>query len=262
MTPAGQGEPGDSRADHGGFHEVVAAARRGRIVPLTYPQPDSPAGLPAAVWRRSPRPRRRSCLTSSSSWRLASCRDSLTSSVQPGHLGVARRPASLSGRRPVVVPRPDRDAEGGPGGCPARHDQLGESCPDRSQVNGSCTYAAPGARTAVPIAVNSRPPRENDPWDSRMPTTRGRRAVLRRGRRPRVITATNWKSAIAYFDTVIPVPWPRWPAGRARRRHCRAGIPQRAGRGLIPLLRVPARSGDVGAAGGGAPDQDAGFGLF
>jgi hypothetical protein len=38
MTPAGQGEPGDSRADHGGFHEVVAAAHRGRTVPLAYPQ--------------------------------------------------------------------------------------------------------------------------------------------------------------------------------------------------------------------------------
>jgi 3-oxoacyl-ACP reductase-like protein len=31
MTPADQGEPGDSRADHGSFHEVVAAAHRGRM---------------------------------------------------------------------------------------------------------------------------------------------------------------------------------------------------------------------------------------
>ena len=31
--------------------------------------------------------------------------------------------------------------------------------------------AASGARTAVPMAVNSSPPRENDPWDSRTTTT-------------------------------------------------------------------------------------------
>ena len=49
---------------------------------------------------------------------------------------------------------------------------LAKSCPVRSQVNGSRRpYAAPGARTAVPIAVNSSPPRENDPRRSRTPTT-------------------------------------------------------------------------------------------
>lgn len=53
-----------------------------------------------------------------------------------------------------------------------------------------------------------------------------------------------------------------WPAGRARRRHCQAGRPQEAGRGLIPLLRVPGGSGDVGASGRGMPDQDPWFRLL
>ena len=46
-----------------------------------------------------------------------------------------------------------------------------KSCPDRSEVKGTRGSAAPAARTAVPTAVNSRPPRTNDPRVSRTPTT-------------------------------------------------------------------------------------------
>jgi hypothetical protein len=43
-----------------------------------------------------------------------------------GHLGVARRPAGLPGRREVIVPGPDGQAERQPGRHPARRHQFGE----------------------------------------------------------------------------------------------------------------------------------------
>ena len=48
---------------------------------------------------------------------------------------------------------------------------LANSCPDRSEVNGWRSGGAPGARTAVPMALNSRPPAGNWPMVSRTPTT-------------------------------------------------------------------------------------------
>ncbi len=58
---------------------------------------------------------------------------------------------------------------------------LVKSCPDKSEVNGRfgrvprcCqveTGPTPGARIAVPIALNSRPPAGNAPMVSRTPTT-------------------------------------------------------------------------------------------
>ena len=49
---------------------------------------------------------------------------------------------------------------------------LAKSCPDTSEVKGTDgPFAAPGARIAVPMAVNSSPPRGNSPLDSRTPTT-------------------------------------------------------------------------------------------
>ena len=61
--------------------------------------------------------------------------------------------ASPAGTRPAVISR-------------------AKSCPDKSEVKGRRgAAAAPGTRTAGPIAVNSRPPRANRPRDSRTPTT-------------------------------------------------------------------------------------------
>src|SRR5215471_14371159 len=48
---------------------------------------------------------------------------------------------------------------------------FAKSWPDRSEVNGWRSGIAPGARTAVPIALNSRPPAGNRPIVSRTPTT-------------------------------------------------------------------------------------------
>ena len=48
---------------------------------------------------------------------------------------------------------------------------LAKSWPDRSEVNGCRSRGAPGALTAVPIALNSRPPAGNWPMVSRTPTT-------------------------------------------------------------------------------------------
>src|SRR5215472_18127810 len=45
---------------------------------------------------------------------------------ETGYLRVARAPAALAYRDPVVVPGPDRDAEDQPGRHPASQDQLGE----------------------------------------------------------------------------------------------------------------------------------------
>ena len=48
---------------------------------------------------------------------------------------------------------------------------FAKSWPDRSEVNGWRSGGAPGARTAVPIALNSSPPDGNGPIVSRTPTT-------------------------------------------------------------------------------------------
>ena len=40
---------------------------------------------------------------------------------------------------------------------------FAKSWPDRSEVNGAGSSTPPGARTAVPIALNSRPPAGNLP---------------------------------------------------------------------------------------------------
>jgi hypothetical protein len=110
--------------------------------------------------------------TSLSSWSLASRRDSLTSSVQPATSALPdpqrawRAVARSSCQDPIDMP------SASPAGTQPVVISLAKSCPDRSEVNGSRRpYAAPGARTAVPMAVNSSPPSGNDPRDSRTPTT-------------------------------------------------------------------------------------------
>ena len=73
---------------------------------------------------------------------------------------------------------------------------LAKSCPDRSEVNGRfrreprCrqvdTGPTPGARMAVPIALNSRPPAGNAPMVSRLS-----RNVFFRGRSDVVDTRSS-----------------------------------------------------------------------
>src|SRR5271165_5820368 len=111
-------------------------------------------------------------LTSLSSRRLASCRDSLTSSVQPVTSALAdvhrawRAVVRSSCRDPIEMP------SASPAGTQPVMISLAKSCPDTSEVKGTCgPYGAPGARTAVPMALNSSPPSGNDPRDSRTPTT-------------------------------------------------------------------------------------------
>ena len=47
---------------------------------------------------------------------------------------------------------------------------MAKSCPDRSELNGCLSGTAPGARTAVPMALNSRPPAGNEPMLRLTPT--------------------------------------------------------------------------------------------
>ena len=149
-----------------------------------------PMRVASTIWSRRPavtgqsRSRTRICivaittpsapsrLTSRSSWRLASCRDWLTSSVQPATSALPepqrawRAVTRSSCRDPIEMPSTS------PAGTQPVMISLAKSCPDSSAVKGTGgPCAAPGARTAVPRAVNCGPPRGNDPRDSRMPTT-------------------------------------------------------------------------------------------
>src|SRR5205823_12575538 len=121
-------------------------------------------GRPAITTPSAP-----SRLTSSSSRRLASCRDWFTSSVQPATSTLPdtqrawRAVARSSCRDPIERP------SASPTGTQPAMISLANSCPDTPQVKSA--RGAPGARTAVPMAVKSSPPRGNDPRDSRTPTT-------------------------------------------------------------------------------------------
>ena len=97
-------------------------------------------------------------LTSLSSWCLESRRDSLTSSVQPATSAlpdpqrVWREVVQSSCRDPIEMPSTS------PAGTQPVMISLAKSCPDKSEVKGTwCPRAAPGARIAVPMAVNSQP---------------------------------------------------------------------------------------------------------
>jgi hypothetical protein len=134
---AGPGEAGDRGAGERYLHDVVAAAHRGRAVPLAHPhlhagdhhalgaepsdvlfQP-APGVVPRLVHQFGP----------------------------AGHLRIAGPPASLAGGRPVIVPRPDRDAERETGRYPPRPDQLGEILP--ADIAGKDSpLPVPGARRA------------------------------------------------------------------------------------------------------------------
>ncbi|HEX6450844.1 MAG TPA: hypothetical protein VF060_15450 [Trebonia sp.] len=111
-------------------------------------------------------------LTSSSSRRLASCRVWFTSAVQPAisvlpdHGRACRVVVRSSCRDPIAMPSVS------PAGTQPAMTSRAKSCPDTAEVKGTRGPAvAPAARTAVPTAVNSSPPRANGPRDSRTPTT-------------------------------------------------------------------------------------------
>jgi hypothetical protein len=159
----------------------VPAANRTMAVPVTV---DSTMWSRRPTWLGQSRSVTRSCMvaittpsapnrpTSLSSWRRASCRDSPTSSVQPAtsalpaHRRVWRAVSRSSWRDPIEMPSTS------PAGTQPAPISLAKSCPDRSQVKGTGgPGAAPGARTAVPMAWNRAPPRGNGPRDSRTPTT-------------------------------------------------------------------------------------------
>ena len=97
-------------------------------------------------------------LTSLSSWSLASCRDWPTSSVQPATSALPdpqrawRAVVRSSCRDPIEMPRTS------PAGTQPVMISLAKSCPDKSEVKGTGgPCAVPGARIAVPMAVNSSP---------------------------------------------------------------------------------------------------------
>jgi hypothetical protein len=111
-------------------------------------------------------------LTSSSSRRLASCRVWFTSAVQPATSALPDHGRACR----VVVRSSCRDLIAMPSASPAGTQPAmisrAKSWPDTAEVKGTrSSAAAPAARTAVPTAVNSSPPRANGPRDSRTPTT-------------------------------------------------------------------------------------------
>src|SRR5215472_18248710 len=65
---------------------------------------------------------------------------------------------------PIEIPRAR------PAGTQPAWISLAKSWPDRSELNGCGGAGAPSPRTAVPIALNSRPPSGNEPKLSVTPT--------------------------------------------------------------------------------------------
>src|SRR5580698_5099499 len=107
-----------------------------------------------------------------------------TTSALPAPQRVWPTVSQSSCRDPIEMP------SASPAGTQPFMISLVKSCPDRSEVNGARrarpwdwdlgwdldfdfgdTGGAPGARMAVPMALNSRPPAGNDPMVSRTPTT-------------------------------------------------------------------------------------------
>ena len=110
-------------------------------------------------------------LTSAASCCRASWRASLTSSVQPltsalpAHQRVWPTVRQSSCLAAIEMP------SASPAGIQPLCTSLAKSWPDRSEVNGWRSGGAPGARIAVPIALNSSPPAGNRPMVSATPTT-------------------------------------------------------------------------------------------
>jgi len=121
MTRSGTGEPGGGGAGRGCLRDVVAAARADRAVPLACPQ------LPGGG-RHAPGTGPLNVAFQPAPGVVRYLVDQLGPA---GDLSVARPPAGLAGRGPVIVPGPDRDAGREPRGDPAGRDQRGEILPGR-----------------------------------------------------------------------------------------------------------------------------------
>jgi hypothetical protein len=195
-----------------------------------------PMSVTSTMWSRQPtvagQSRSRTCicmsaittpsapslLTSSSSRHLASCRDRLTSSVQPATSALPdpqrawRAVVRSSCRAPMEMP------SASPTGTQPVMISVAKSCPDRSEVKGTRgPDGVPAARTAVPMALNSSPPRGKDPRCSRTPTTpcppsAAHSAVIRW---MAVCRASYIASTSGPNDPGSPVPdtWVAGPAG-------------------------------------------------
>jgi hypothetical protein len=88
---------------------------------------------------------------------VASC---LIDDVGPADdLAITRPPAGLACGLPVVVTRPDRDAEHEPDRHPACHDQLGEILPGQVRAEGRELAARP---TALRAACPDRRPQRHE----------------------------------------------------------------------------------------------------
>ena len=162
-TMAIPGEPDDGGAGERDLRGVVAAAHRGRTVPLEHSHLHAGdhhalAAEPSDVlFQPAPGvvPR-------------------LVDQLGPaGHLDIAGPPARLAGE--AAADRAATRSRCRPQVRPALtplYANFAKSCPEMSQVKGACCPgAAPGARTAVPAAVKSSPLRGSAPRASRTPTT-------------------------------------------------------------------------------------------
>jgi hypothetical protein len=119
VTLPARGEPGDGGAGNRRLHDVVPAAHLDRAVPFAHSHLH---GRDHHALGAEPR---------DVAFQLATgVVPRLADELGPaGHLGVARPEPGLAGGIPVVVARPDRDAEHEPGGDPALRDQFGEILP-------------------------------------------------------------------------------------------------------------------------------------
>ena len=193
---------------------------------------------PASPCRRSPRPRRRAVARPVPA---RARRPAGSGSPVPSSRPSRRCPTTGGppGGHPVVVPRPDRDAEYSPAGAQPAAISRAKSCPDRAEVKGNSTArdAPAETRTAVPRAVNSSPPRGR--------TSRGPagppRPRDRQARPPRAVIRSTAARLAWYMASTSG------PEGTARITRCRhlAGRP-RLGDGC-PGTTLPA--GDPGTPG-------------
>ncbi len=157
----GSSEPGDGRAEDARLDDMVASAGLRRAVPHAHPQLHARdhravGPEPLDVW---------SSLCPGVAARL------IDDIGPPRDLAVTRPPAGLPSGLPVVMTRPDRDAEHEPDRYPARHDQLGEILPGqvRGERRGLLTHLT------VPRPERSTVPRHTGPSPNLAPHASQRR---------------------------------------------------------------------------------------
>ena len=205
-TLAGPGEPGDGGAGERDLRDVIAAAHRGRAVPLAHPH------LHAGDHDASPPSRLTSC--SSRAWRCAATGSPAPSTRPPRRC----RTTSAPGRRARGHRAATRSRCRAQGRHPPRRNQLGEILPG-DFAGEKRPLPVRGTRRANRGAGGReiRPLRGSAPRDSRTPPPRARPA--RRTRR----SSGRWPSA-------GPGTWPP-PAARTtpdRPALTRRNRPQRA----------------------------------